>query len=339
MINYSDILGLATILGAGAVVSNVIATPLINYLHRKGIVRPDVHKPGRPLIAHSGGIILIISFTVSTFSSIIFFPQYTIEILTIWFTAFLCFLIGLIDDIVILPGKTKTILTTLSILPIVISTTLFPRRIIIGRPLVPIIGRIRLTILYWVLLPLAIAGPANAVNMLDVMNGIMPGTMIIASIAILFSSVVLGSKVGLIVAVILLGILIGYYPYNRYPAKVFNGDSGSLMIGGILGAVAVISRMEFIILTVLLPHVLNAYLVISSIGGLKEHRQLRERPIKVTKDGLLIANPSPTAPLSLTRLILLLGGEGREHEVVKVYLIVEAVSSILAIAVAFLMVM
>ncbi len=320
-------------------ISAYILTPLIiDILRKKNMVRPDVHKPNKPLVPHGGGIAIFLSLTITVIFTLLLYPEYLIELLVFYGVIFFSFLVGLIDDIKILKGQVKTVLSVISMVPIIIGYLLYPTRISLGHPRVPIIGRIRLTIIYWLLLPFAIAGPANAVNMLDIMNGIMPSTTLLASIALLVSSIILGSKLGIILSVCMIGSLLGYYPYNRYPSKIFNGDSGSLMIGASLGTIAVLTRQEIILLVALLIHLLNAFLVFSSIKGFKEHREIKERPLKVLDKGILVPNLSLTAPLSLTRLLLLIGGQATEKEIIKTYQTLQLIATSLAIITSILMV-
>ena len=321
---------------AGFLTSYLITPVVINLMEKRGITREDVHKPGRPRVAYCGGIAIFISFTISLLMALLAHPELALELSIIWGVTALNFLIGIVDDIKILKGEVKTALTLIPVILVVIATFLWPKRIVLGRPRAPFVGRLRLTIIYWLLLPLAIAGPANAVNMLDVMNGIMPLTTSIALMGIIVSSLILRSWLGVIASLAMLGALLGYYPYNKYPARILNGDSGSLMVGAFLGILAVMTRQEMIILVSLFPHLLNAFLVISSIKSLKEHREIEKRPIEIRENGILAANRDRDAPLSLTRLLLLIGGPSSEKDVVKAYGFMQSVSTMLAVITGWL---
>jgi phospho-N-acetylmuramoyl-pentapeptide-transferase len=47
-----------------------------------------------------------------------------------------------------------------------------------------------------------------------------------------------------IFAVAMVGAVIGFFWYNTYPAQVFMGDTGSLMLGGVIAVLAIILRKE-----------------------------------------------------------------------------------------------
>jgi UDP-N-acetylglucosamine--dolichyl-phosphate N-acetylglucosaminephosphotransferase len=310
-----------------------IVTPRIIELHLKwGLSRPDAHKPGNPLIAHSGGVPLFIGFIAALLIfTLLCSLDYSslIKIIAVASSAAIIFAIGFIDDKKILSGPTKTISSIFAIVPIAVLAYFEPVAIQWGRPIIPIIGRMRMTIIYWFLLPFSIAGAANAVNMLDVLNGIVPGTSIVIFAVLSIISLLRSDMLLFTITAFALATLLAYYPFNAYPARIFNGDSGSLFIGGLLGAVAVVFHLEFITLVLLLPHILNGLFVLISFRGFKEHREVKARPILV-ENGSLRSNPDPRAPLTLTRLILHLTGPATEKEVTHVYIALECIAAVLA---------
>ncbi len=312
--------------------SSFMLTPIVaGTLRRAGILRLDYHKPEpRPWVPPLGGIPVFAAASIGTAAAYVCFPDYRLELTAHWLSVAIAFTIGVVDEFVVLKGKTKTLLTLLTLLPVVAAWMVGGGRIVLGKPFVPLLGSLRITIIYWLLLPLAIAGPANVVNMLDVMNGVMPSTTLLAFGATLAAAWILNSELGVIVSVIWLGALAGYLPYNTYPASIFNGDSASLAVGAALGSAAVLCRLEFIVLVALLPHLLNGFLVIKS-AGLREHRAHKDRPIKVEPDGTLRANTSPLAPMSLTRLLLLFSGEAKEQDVVEAFIFLEFVAALLSV--------
>jgi len=321
-----------------AAVTAYLITPLIAKAMRAiGHVRPDVHKPGRPLVPYSGGIALYIAVAPSLLLLALLQPSLLPQTITLALVTGAAFVVGLVDDFKVLGGLMKTSLTLLTVLPVVIAHAIWPSQIQLGRPLVPILGKLRLTIIYWLLLPLAVAGPANVVNMLDVFNGVMPASTLLAALALMVSNHIIYSdpQAGILLAP-LVGALAGYLPYNRWPARILNGDSGSLLVGAYIGAAAILTRTEFVAMVALMPHILNGALVIGSVGGLKEHRAMEERPIRILPDYRLAASRSLKAPISLTRIILALDGPLTEREVVKRLVGLGAASSFMALMSALL---
>jgi len=311
-----------------------LLTPLIiKFSASRGFVGVDIHKPKKPKVPTLGGIAITIAIVVS---ALLLLPLYPIQITTFLLTVMIGALVGLVDDLKQLSGYPKMLITVVASFPLFIAGYLFPSEIKLGRPVVPILGKLRLTIVYWFLLPLAIAVPSNAVNMLEVFNGVMPITCGIASASLLVSSMIINSKIGIALSLILLGSLLGYLPYNKYPAKVFSGNVGSYVVGAAIGSLAIISGLEFELIVVLLPHILNALLVILSVGGIKERRSIRVRPIIIEVNGLLRANNDSRAPLTLTRVILTLSGPLTELEIVNVITVLELWSAMLSLATSLL---
>ncbi|MCS7364748.1 MAG: hypothetical protein NDF54_04845 [archaeon GB-1867-035] len=324
------------VLASSFITTFLVMPKLIKYLKSKGIVGIDVHKPDKPEIAEMGGIGIILGIIVGAIVSLIIDPKAAPKFIAYLATIILTAIIGFIDDLYTLKAKVKTALTILTFIPIVVMGLIFPRQIRLGRPVLPFIGRLRLTIAYWLLLPFAIAVPANAVNMMDTYNGVMSGSCVMISLSLLISSLILGRFYAALMSATLLGALIAYYWYNRYPARVFSGDVGSLSVGAAIGAISVIGGLEIVGVTALIPFIMNAFYSLSSLGGLLERHEIKERPVIVDENGVLRANLNSKAPSTLANL-LLLKGPATELELVKSYLALSAVSSILGIVTAFLM--
>jgi len=84
-----------------------------------------------------------------------------------------------------------------------------------------------------------IVGIANAVNLVDGLDGLAGGIALVAAIITMSVAAVFGNPLAIIISVILAGALIGFLRYNISPAKIFMGDSGSLSLGMILACIAI----------------------------------------------------------------------------------------------------
>ena len=84
-----------------------------------------------------------------------------------------------------------------------------------------------------------IVGVMNAVNFIDGMDSL--ATVVAITIAAAFSviGVLRADAFSLVIMVALTGSLIGFYPWNKPPAKIFMGDTGSMFIGLILAAASI----------------------------------------------------------------------------------------------------
>lgn len=101
-----------------------------------------------------------------------------------------------------------------------------------------------------------IVGCTNAVNLIDGLDGLAVGmSSISAATLFVISLVVEGGDPNIsVILVCLLGACIGFWPYNRNPAKIFMGDVGSQMLGYVLSTVSVIGLFKMhALVTMLIP--------------------------------------------------------------------------------------
>jgi phospho-N-acetylmuramoyl-pentapeptide-transferase len=138
--------------------------------------------------------------------------------------------------------------------------------------------------LYIVFVIIVMIGASNAVNLTDGLDGLVSGPVILASgcfalIAYLVGNAVFANYLQLhfvpgagelaIVCSALIGATLGFLWFNAPPAQVFMGDTGSLAIGGLLGAVAVITKHEIVLAIVGGLFVIEALSVIIQVVSFK----------------------------------------------------------------------
>lgn len=122
---------------------------------------------------------------------------------------------------------------------------------------------------YFLLVVFMFAGSSNAVNLTDGMDGLSSGCTIIALIPFLVFALK-QQQAGLCIFIMaLLGALLGYLYYNKKPAKVFMGDTGSLALGGVLAALAMVMKKELTLVFVGGIFVVETLCVIIQISSVK----------------------------------------------------------------------
>src|SRR5439155_8367461 len=87
-------------------------------------------------------------------------------------------------------------------------------------------------------------GAINSLNLIDGMDGLLGSVGLILSLALAVMAALAGHWGAAAVAVALAGALLGFLPFNLPPASVFLGDSGSMLVGLVLGTLAIQSSLK-----------------------------------------------------------------------------------------------
>ena len=293
-------------------------------MFKHGIIGIDVHKLNRPKIPELCGIAIVVGVTVSAIILIFFYPEKYIWIFAFVSSTLIAAIVGILDRITKIGPKLKPALVALGAVPIILLAVYNPF------PEFPFIGATRLTIIYPILIPIALAVTANSVNMLDVFNGSMTGTCSIAILGMIICMLMMGRLEPAALGVGLLGSLLAFHLFNKYPAKIFAGDVGSLFIGASIGVIAIFGRIEVAAITAMMPHIMNAFYGLATVGRLYERKEISTRPIKILDDGRLDVNEDSKAPITLARMILA-KRPLKEFEVTRRMYVLSTVSAILAV--------
>ena len=132
--------------------------------------------------------------------------------------------------------------------------------------------KLNLGILYIPFIILYYAAVTNAVNLTDGIDGLATSVTIIVLTFFTIVSYKTGNKDGIEVAVFaiaLCGALLGFLRYNAFPAKIFMGDTGSLALGGAIGTIALMLKMELWVVIVGLMYVIETLSVIIQVTSFK----------------------------------------------------------------------
>jgi UDP-GlcNAc:undecaprenyl-phosphate/decaprenyl-phosphate GlcNAc-1-phosphate transferase len=182
-----------------------------------------------------GGLGIFIGFilSLSLFANFKIFP----DLQYFMFAMLICFFLGMKDDVIALAPNKKFI------------------GLLIGVSVLVIFGDVRITsfytlfdigeLPYWISISFSVLTfltIINAVNLIDGINGLCTSTSIISSLAFGIWFFLVGSPVSLqlvILVAALLGALLGFLRYNLTPARIFMGDTGSLLLGVILAFLAI----------------------------------------------------------------------------------------------------
>ncbi len=272
----------------------------IRSLTAKCKVVPDAHKPGKFQVPRPAGPVIMVSIAAAEI--VLFLLTMNIAVLAILLTTAIAFLIGYIDDSRVMPGWFKPMALLAAAIPLVVLDIHVGE--VYGESLNLIFGRAYIPLLYVPLIFVIIPITGNTINSIDVLNGVASGFLIIATIPLLASIAIFGSREVFLAALPILFATIAFYRYHKFPSQIFPGDSGTLLLGAMYGAVAIAGSSEIIGVIALLPAVMNSFLFLASVKRIVEHREIKARPTILTDDFKLAASTESTAPATLVRLIV-----------------------------------
>lgn len=283
------------------VLTRILLQNLNYYLFDKGIYGIDINKSDRPKIPEEGGISITISFTISL---VLYWYYFSVQnIAPFLVTTPLICLLGFIDHFRNIKPYPKFFYTAVigSVFTIYY-IRLIPNPLIMNLLLIVAIG-----VSYAILV--------NAYNLLAGFNGLESGVTIISGTALTIFFYLNGHRAE---AGIILLLISGYFVFwmlNKYPAKIFIGDSGTLVPPSVFYGLGLLTGQILPVVFVMSPHILNIIIKYISIG-VKSRSDLK--PL-VLKDGLLHFHEQKY--YSLIRLLLLNGPKHEKHIVYYVYFI------------------
>lgn len=106
-------------------------------------------------------------------------------------------------------------------------------------------------LVYAIFIIIILVGASNAVNLTDGLDGLLAGTAAIAFGAYAILTLIIGGFTEVsIFSLAVVGALLGFLVFNAHPAKVFMGDTGSLALGGAIGAIAILTKTEILLVII-----------------------------------------------------------------------------------------
>ncbi len=257
-----------------AVIAAPILIPLLRRMKFGQQIRqdgPESHlmKAGTPTM---GGVVILLAFTLSYLKfSVVNTDFYVLLIATLGFG-----LIGFLDDYIKIVFKRSLGLT--------------PRQKLFGQLLFSGIicyllfqngHDTSITIpgtswgwdwggwFYYPFIILMLLAISNAVNFTDGLDGLLSGVSAIAFGAFALVAMQATSLPAAFCAAAMIGAVLGFLVFNAHPAKVFMGDTGSLGIGGAIGAIAIVTKSELLFLIIGGIFVIEMLSVVLQIGSFK----------------------------------------------------------------------
>ncbi|MEM1721943.1 MAG: hypothetical protein QXX89_07135 [Ignisphaera sp.] len=258
----------------------------------------DVHKPYEHFVPCIGGFSLYLGFCTGLYLmfslNMINRELFTVSMLSVSIATF----IGFLDDINGLRSRWKILLGFLPAIPILVSGCYVPR------PWLPFIGHTRIHIIYPLLILLSSTVYINGANMIDTHNGTLPMFVFTISLFTFLLKLSIHAEVqDIYIALLIVVVIASYLVFNIYPAKLFNGNTGSHLLGSLIFLITVLFRLEFFVILASIPMFLNGFYYISSVKGFIQKEKI-DRPTYVDRDGCIYPKPG-IHPLTFVKILLM----------------------------------
>jgi len=266
------------------VVLALIIIPILKKLKVGQIERDDgpeshLKKQGTPTM---GGIIMIIGVTVITLGVFLYYinkePEMAINILALLLTAIGFGLIGFIDDFKKLVLKNtkglKPAYKMIGLLIISVSFVMYLTYVSKNSTdiIIPFI-KTNMFIPLIIYIPFAIfvlLGTSNAINLTDGVDGLSTSVTTIIITCLTVIGIIFDIKEVVVFGSIIVGACLGFLIFNLHPAKVFMGDTGSLLLGGVIASLALYLKVPLLLVIIALIPILETCSVIIQVAYFKK---------------------------------------------------------------------
>ncbi len=264
------------LIGAAFLLGILFTEFSIRRLSNLGIVARDLHKENSPTRPKIGGIGIAVAFAIIVTAHYVLNSSFTTLVLLLAFLTAAA--IGLLDDLLVFRPWRKLILASFGAIPLLLLTDLNPISIV------------------FVFLAVTIA--SNWTNMVAGFNGLEAG---LGAIMLFFLGLNTGAENTKVILLIYAAVLAGFLLYNKFPAKIFPGDSGTLPIGAVLVGATLMGAPFTVLIILLIPHAVDALLKFTSFGIMSS---AITTPTRVRNGFLTVQGNGGKSYLSLSRAIL-----------------------------------
>ena len=130
-----------------------------------------------------------------------------------------------------------------------------------------------ITIPIWIYIPFAIfviLATTNAINLTDGIDGLSSSVSIIIITCLTVIATIFQIKEIIIFGAIVIGAVLAFLMFNIYPAKVFMGDTGSLLLGGVISGMALYLKLPLILVIIAIIPIIETLSVILQVAFFKK---------------------------------------------------------------------
>lgn len=195
-------------------------------------------------------------------------------------------LVGLIDDFKkVVLRNTDGLKPKYKMLGLLIIATVFTVYLVkvmnIGTDIIIPFAKTTVTLPIWLYIPFAIIvmlATTNAINLTDGIDGLSTSVTTIILTCLTVIGIVTGVKEIVVFGTSLIGICLAFLLFNLHPAKIFMGDTGSLLLGGAVSVMAIYLKMPILLLIIAIVPVLET---LSDIIQVAHYKRTKKRIFKM----------------------------------------------------------
>ena len=233
-----------------------------------------IHKKGTPTM---GGISFILAIVVALIIAMFFNSENIKYYLLFIYTTVSFAIIGYIDDMLIVvkkkndglsPRKKLLLQIVFSLIFYILVSLVYDNVNFIEIPIINY--QLNISYLYLLFVIFWQTGFSNAVNLTDGLDGLATSVTIITTGTFALLAYKENNFPVLVFCLAIVGALLGFLLFNKKPAKIFMGDTGSLALGGILAAISIILHKEIVFLFIGLVYILETLSVIIQVAYFKK---------------------------------------------------------------------
>jgi len=254
----------------------------IRKARQENLVGKDMHKQNKNKVAEGGGVGVMFGFSIGVLLYLaintFYFKrsEFLVSIFAILTTLFIATMLGSIDDLLGwkkgLGKKMRIVMMIFAAIPLMAinagESTLLGINFGLVFPLF--------------LIPLGIVGAATTFNFLAGYNGLEASQGILILSALSIVTFLTGNSWLSVIALSMVAALIAFYIFNKYPARIFPGDTLTYPVGALIAVIAILGNIEKIAIFFFIPYILETILKLR--GGLR-----KESFAKLNKDKSLEA--------------------------------------------------
>ncbi|MGX7031431.1 phospho-N-acetylmuramoyl-pentapeptide-transferase [Vagococcus zengguangii] len=230
-------------------------------------------KAGTPTM---GGVVFLIAIVLTSFLTATFVKNIvTTTLFSLLFILVLYGIVGFLDDFIKIFKKRNMGLNSLQklitqIIGGIIFSVAYAKLGGDHSLTLPVIGELPLgVIIYSIFSIFWMVGFSNAVNLTDGLDGLVAGLGTISFATYALIAWKQSQYDVLVICLAVIGGLLGFFMYNKKPAKIFMGDVGSLALGGLLAGVSIMLHQEWTLLLIGLVYVIETLSVMLQVASFK----------------------------------------------------------------------